>query len=55
MFIEYHDMTKYDAFIWNWSKNAINDDVIFISSCINFTIVDEIWCPRIEKQQVLMR
>lgn len=26
-----HDsITKYDAFLWNWSNNAINDDGIFL-------------------------
>jgi hypothetical protein len=39
--------------MWNWSKSAINDDDIFIASCMNSTIVDEIQWPTIEKQWVL--
>jgi hypothetical protein len=36
------NVIKYDVFMWNWSKNAINDDGIFITSCLNFAIVDKI-------------
>jgi hypothetical protein len=39
--------------MWNWSKGAINDDGIFITSCINSTIFDKIQWPTIEKQWVL--
>ncbi len=35
----------YDAFVWNWSKNVVCDDVIFIAYCINDAIGDEIQCP----------
>jgi hypothetical protein len=51
--MKHDNITKYDAFMWNWSKSAINDDGMFIASCINFTIVDEIRWPTIEEQQVL--
>ncbi len=55
LFMKYDNVTKFDAFIWNWNNNAIIDDGIFIPSFINFTIANKIWCPYIEKQQVLMR
>jgi hypothetical protein len=32
----------YDAFVWNWSKNVVCDDVIFIAYHINDVIGDEI-------------
>jgi hypothetical protein len=42
LYIKHNNVTKYDAFLWKWRKIAINDDGIFISSCINSTIVNEI-------------
>ncbi len=32
----------YDAFTWNWSKNVVCDDAMFIASCINNAIGNEI-------------
>ncbi len=43
----------YDAFIWNWSKNAICDDAIFIASYINDAIGNEIWWSTTQEQVVL--
>jgi hypothetical protein len=31
-----------DAFVWNWSKNVVCDDVIFIAYYITYAIGDEI-------------
>jgi hypothetical protein len=36
------------------ASNAINDDGIFIASCINFAIVDDIRWPTIEKRRILV-
>jgi hypothetical protein len=43
------DVIKYDILMWNWSKSAINDGGIFITSCINYVIVDNIEWPIIEQ------
>jgi len=51
--MKHDNVTKYDAFLWNWNKNAINDDGIFIAFCINSAITDEIQWPTIEKCRVL--
>jgi hypothetical protein len=32
----------YDAFMWNWNKNVICDDVVIIASCINEAIGNKI-------------
>ncbi len=32
----------YATFMWNWSKFALCDNVIFIASCINHALEDEI-------------
>jgi hypothetical protein len=41
-FMKHDNVTKYGAFMWNWSKSAINDDGMFITSCINYVVVDKI-------------
>jgi hypothetical protein len=41
-----HDnITIYDAFMWNWAKSSLCDDVIFIASCINHALANEIHWP----------
>jgi hypothetical protein len=42
LFMKHDNVTKYDAFMWNWNKSVINDDGIFIASCINYAIANEI-------------
>jgi len=46
--MKHDNATKYDAFIWNWSKSAINDNEIFIVSCINSTIANKAYKPIVE-------
>jgi hypothetical protein len=48
----YHG-SMYDAFVWKWSKNVICDDAIFVTSCINDVIGNEIWWPTTQEQVVL--
>ncbi len=55
LFIKHDNVIKYDAFMWNWNKNAINDNGIFIASCINSIIVDEIHWPTIQQQRILVK
>ncbi len=54
LYMKHDNVTKYDAFLWNWSKSVINADGIFIASYINFSIANEIWWPTIEKLWVLV-
>ncbi len=44
-FLQHDNVTKYDYLMWDWAKNLVCDDVIFISSCTNSTFVDEICWP----------
>jgi hypothetical protein len=39
------NVTTYDAFMRNRTKSSLCDDVIFITSCINHALVDEIHWP----------
>jgi hypothetical protein len=45
LFMKRDNVTKYDAFMWNWNKSAINDNDIFIVYCTNFTISNKIHWP----------
>jgi hypothetical protein len=45
LFMKCNNVTIYDAFMWNQAKSSLCDDVIFISSCINHALVDEIRWP----------
>jgi hypothetical protein len=45
LFMKHNNITIYDAFIWNWAKSSLCDDVIFIASCINHALVNEICWP----------
>jgi len=45
LFMKHNNITIYDAFIWNWAKSSLCDDVIFIASCINHALVNEIYWP----------
>jgi hypothetical protein len=43
--MEHDNVSMYDAFVWNSSKSAVCDDAIFIASCINDAIGNEIQWP----------
>ena len=39
------------GFLWNWGKSSVIDDQIFIASCINWALRDEIkWPNKLERQ-----
>jgi hypothetical protein len=40
--MKHDNVTMYATFMWNWSKFALCDDAIFIASCINHALEDEI-------------
>lgn len=42
------NVVMYDAFVWNWSKNVICDEIL-IASYINETINNKIWWPIVEE------
>jgi hypothetical protein len=45
LFKKHDNVTIYDAFMWNWAKSSLCDDVIFIASCINHALANEIRWP----------
>jgi hypothetical protein len=42
LFIKHDNVIIYDAFMWSWAKSSLSDDVLFVVSCINHVLVDEI-------------
>jgi hypothetical protein len=52
-FLKHDNVTEYDPFMWNWAKNSMFDDVLFISSCTNYTFVDEICWPTTHEKTTL--
>jgi hypothetical protein len=44
----------YDAFMWKWSKFALCDDILFIASCIDHALLDEIQWSTL-KERVKLR
>jgi len=53
LFMKHNNIAIYDAFMWNWAKSSLCDDVIFIASCINHALVNEICWPSFFERVVL--
>jgi hypothetical protein len=53
LFMKHDNVTRYNSFMWNWSKSSMCHDVLFISSCINTSIVDEIYWPTTQERTTL--
>jgi hypothetical protein len=41
LYMKYNNVTKYDAFMWNWFKSTLFNDALFIASCINNALSNE--------------
>ena len=53
MFLKHDNTSMLDAFHWNWSKTALNDDAIFVASCINEALQHEIeWPDSYEREEL---
>jgi hypothetical protein len=48
--MKHDNVTMYVAFMWNWSKFALRHDTIFIASCVNHALEDEIQWPTPEER-----
>lgn len=53
--LKHDNVTMHDAFMWNWSKASICDDALFISSCFNKAIIDEILWLTVKERVILVR
>jgi hypothetical protein len=43
--LKHDNSAMMEAFSWNWSKSSVSDDAIFVASCINHSLEDEIRWP----------
>ena len=41
-----------NAFTWNWAKSSTGDDILFISSCINAALSDELRWPSESERRI---
>ena len=49
-----HDpITALPSFLWNWSKSSVISDQVFIASCVNWALRDEIKWPDVMERQAL--
>lgn len=53
IFMKHDNAVRYDAFRWNWNPGSMCDDALFIASCINVSIADEIRWPTPEERRNL--
>jgi len=51
--LKHDNSAMMEAFQWNWAKSSVSDDAVFISSCINECIADEIRWPTPEERERL--
>lgn len=52
LFLKHDNSTVYDGHHWNWSKSSVNDDSIFVSSCLNEAIANEIRWPTAHERRI---
>jgi hypothetical protein len=50
LYLKHDNITLFDTYLWNYSKSAVCDDTIFIASCINEALRDEIKWPSEEER-----
>ncbi len=50
LYMKHDNVTMYVAFMWNWSNFALCHDTIFIASCVNRALEDEIQWPTLEER-----
>jgi len=45
LYLKHDNTAVFEGAYWNWSKSSVCDDSIFVSSCINVALADEIRWP----------
>jgi hypothetical protein len=55
LYFQHDNVTMHDTFMWNSFKTFICDDALFILSCINEAIVDDIQWSILEERVTLTR
>ena len=55
MYLKHDNVVRYDAFSWNWSKSSSCDDSIFVASCIEHALPEELRWPTAAERRELGR
>jgi len=54
-YLKHDNVVRYDAYGWNWSKSSACDDAVFVSSCLNEALKDELkWPNEIERRALAL-
>jgi hypothetical protein len=53
IYMKHDNVIVYATFMWNWLKYTLCDDAIFIASCVNHALEDEIRWPTPEEKFTL--
>jgi hypothetical protein len=51
--MKHDNVTMHDGFMWNWFKSTLCDDALFIASCINDALTNEIQWLTLEERVAL--
>ena len=52
LYMKHDNSTVFDGHHWNWSKTSTNDDGVFVGSCINAAIGNEIRWPTVAERPI---
>lgn len=53
LYMKHDNIIYMDSMLWNWSRSAIYDDAIFVASCVNAALRDEIRWPSATERTAL--
>jgi hypothetical protein len=45
LYLKHDNAARYEGFTWNWSKSSSCDDALFVASCINKALEDQLRWP----------
>lgn len=52
-YLKHDNVTRFDAYYWNWSKSSAYDDALFVSSYLNEALKEELKWPDETERQAL--
>jgi hypothetical protein len=52
-YLKHDNVTRFNAYNWNWSKSSACDDTVFVASCINEALKHELTWPSPNERRTL--
>jgi len=53
LYLKHDNASRYEGFVWNWSKSSSCDDALFVASCINEALQDQLCWPNEHDRRML--